>query len=197
LEREEQARILRAELEKQEDDLLNETLPKLSEEQMAKVRRIREKRALIIQQSRTKKSLGAPRLPMKFATDPNKNLTAFAEHLDSLGLDGRDVVSTIRSRSKSRVRTPDPAESRSVSRSRVGRKRTRDELESRGLSVSRSVSMSIKDPHKRTTAERLAKRARRELARDGRLGESDRHVFDVKPKHLYSGKRGIGSTDRR
>jgi len=31
----------------------------------------------------------------------------------------------------------------------------------------------------------------------GKKGEGDRWVPDLKPKHLYSGKRGIGKTDRR
>ena len=30
-----------------------------------------------------------------------------------------------------------------------------------------------------------------------RRGEADRHIPDLKPKHLFSGKRGIGKTDRR
>jgi len=28
-------------------------------------------------------------------------------------------------------------------------------------------------------------------------GDADRHVPDLKPKHLLVGKRGIGKTDRR
>lgn len=31
----------------------------------------------------------------------------------------------------------------------------------------------------------------------GHKTESDRHVYDLKPKHLYAGKRGAGKTDRR
>ena len=30
-----------------------------------------------------------------------------------------------------------------------------------------------------------------------RQGEGDRHSTAALPKHLFSGKRGIGSTDRR
>ena len=29
------------------------------------------------------------------------------------------------------------------------------------------------------------------------LGESDRHIHEKKPKHLFSGKRKQGKTDRR
>ena len=31
----------------------------------------------------------------------------------------------------------------------------------------------------------------------GKMGEADRHIYDLKPKHLYTGKRGIGKTSRR
>jgi nucleolar GTP-binding protein len=31
----------------------------------------------------------------------------------------------------------------------------------------------------------------------GQKGDADRHVYDLKPKHLNSGKRGIGSNERR
>jgi nucleolar GTP-binding protein len=37
---------------------------------------------------------------------------------------------------------------------------------------------------------------KRSLTR-GQAGDSDRHVYDWKPKHLFSGKRGIGKNDRR
>ncbi len=30
-----------------------------------------------------------------------------------------------------------------------------------------------------------------------RKGEADRHIPNLMPKHLYSGKRGNGKTDRR
>lgn len=49
----------------------------------------------------------------------------------------------------------------------------------------------------RSHAERLAKIQRRERNRMARQGEGDRHSTASLPKHLFSGKRGIGSTDRR
>jgi nucleolar GTP-binding protein len=35
------------------------------------------------------------------------------------------------------------------------------------------------------------------MNKDGRKGEADRHIYNLKPKHLYAGKRGNGKTDRR
>jgi nucleolar GTP-binding protein len=209
LEKEEVARLRRELLEKEQQP--EDDLPTLTPEQLAKVKKIREKRNIMIQHHRMKKGTNEARIPQKFGTDPSKNLDSFQKHLSDLGLNGKDVIDRIRERSRSRSRSQSRARSearsdsqvssrsRSVSGSRIGRKRSRSELDSRGLSVSRSVSQSraFKDEKQKSTAERLAKRAKREYSRDGRKGESDRHVFDLKPKHLYSGKRGIGSTDRR
>ncbi|KAG9394844.1 Nucleolar GTP-binding protein 1 [Carpediemonas membranifera] len=45
--------------------------------------------------------------------------------------------------------------------------------------------------------DRMKKHYRREIAREARKGESDRHVFDFKPKHLFSGKTSLGTRDWR
>lgn len=55
----------------------------------------------------------------------------------------------------------------------------------------------VADGSLRSQAERLEKIQRRERNRNARVGESDRHVADNMPKHLFAGKRGIGSNDRR
>ena len=41
------------------------------------------------------------------------------------------------------------------------------------------------------------KRDKKTFAMVGKAGESDRRIQEKKPKHLYSGKRGMGKTDRR
>nr|ANM86107.1 nucleolar GTP-binding protein 1 [Stygiella incarcerata] len=43
----------------------------------------------------------------------------------------------------------------------------------------------------------IAKKAERKRNRDARKGEGDRHVFDMHPKHLLSGKRKSGTNQRR
>lgn len=42
-----------------------------------------------------------------------------------------------------------------------------------------------------------AKAQKKGIAKQARKGEGDRHIFDLKPKHLFTGKRGTGKTDRR
>lgn len=43
----------------------------------------------------------------------------------------------------------------------------------------------------------MMKSSQKDMNRQGRKGESDRHVFDLKPKHLLAGKRKSGTTSRR
>lgn len=44
---------------------------------------------------------------------------------------------------------------------------------------------------------KISKKAQTPKNRDARQGEADRHIFDLKPKHLFAGKRKQGKTDRR
>lgn len=55
----------------------------------------------------------------------------------------------------------------------------------------------VNDGMLRSKAERIAKLSRRARNLDARVGESDRRIYDEMPKHLNSGKRGIGKTQRR
>lgn len=55
----------------------------------------------------------------------------------------------------------------------------------------------VNDGARRREADRLLKVQRRERNRQARQGEGDRHSTAALPKHLFSGKRGIGSNDRR
>ena len=44
---------------------------------------------------------------------------------------------------------------------------------------------------------KMAKVSQRKMNQFGKAGESDRHIGVKKPKHLFSGKRKMGKTDRR
>jgi len=154
----------------------------------------------MVQSSRLKKGTTDAVIP-RIHNTKGKSLSDFRDHLESLGLNGEDVVSRIRERSQSRSRSssrPARSASASASASRMGRKRTRSEMVSSSRSKTPGTPGSgYRDEKQYELAGRLAKRAKREMSRDGRRGESDRHVFDWKPKHLFSGKRGMGKTDRR
>jgi nucleolar GTP-binding protein len=67
-------------------------------------------------------------------------------------------------------------------------------------SQSRATS-GLRDQQMDQKAQRLQKKSQRhhlELSKvAARAGEGDRRIFVKMPKHLFSGKRGIGKTDRR
>jgi len=44
---------------------------------------------------------------------------------------------------------------------------------------------------------KMHKTSQRKMNQFGKMGESDRHIAVKKPKHLFSGKRKSGKTDRR
>jgi len=53
------------------------------------------------------------------------------------------------------------------------------------------------NPHVQAAAEIHKRKKTQRLAKLGKKGEADRFISVAKPKHLFSGKRGIGKTDRR
>jgi len=86
------------------------------------------------------------------------------------------------------------------SESRTPNKKAKMEGEENGRSQSRTPrdQSGIRDPVQRKKLKRLEKKtARKEFASSGKAGESDRRILCKKPKHLFSGKRGTGKTDRR
>ncbi|KAB0396228.1 hypothetical protein E2I00_014218 [Balaenoptera physalus] len=72
----------------------------------------------------------------------------------------------------------------------VQRKVLEDEMRSLGVDMDNKDNMVKK-------AKTMMKNAQKKMNRLGRKGEADRHVFDMKPKHLLSGKRKAGKKDRR
>ncbi|KAF4023335.1 hypothetical protein G4228_015430 [Cervus hanglu yarkandensis] len=70
------------------------------------------------------------------------------------------------------------------------RKVLEDEMRSLGVDMDDKDNMVKK-------AKMMMKNAQKKMNRLGKKGEADRHVFDMKPKHLLSGKRKAGKKDRR
>lgn len=46
-------------------------------------------------------------------------------------------------------------------------------------------------------AKKIGRKAQKAMNMEARKGEADRRVLDMKPKHLFAGKRKMGKTDRR
>jgi nucleolar GTP-binding protein len=58
-------------------------------------------------------------------------------------------------------------------------------------------SLGTLKPEVQAAAEIHKRKKTQRLAKLGKKGEADRFIAVAKPKHLFSGKRGIGKTDRR
>ncbi|XP_060104078.1 GTP-binding protein 4 [Heteronotia binoei] len=161
------------------------------DEEMAGIRQlaqqIREKKKLKILESKEKDTHG-PRLPRTAKKVQRKTLE---KEMSDLGVDMTDkneahyVTQARRSRSVTRKRKREESEPpTSVARSRSSSRTPRD------VSGLRDAKMVKK-------TKTMMKKAQKKMNRLGRKGEGDRHVFDLKPKHLFSGKRKSGTTQRR
>jgi len=183
LEREEIARLRNLdEIIKQDEMDYNKF--KLTPEQQEKVQRIREKRKLIVQESRLKRTIDKPVIPMKYNTK-GLSVSDFEEHLENLGMDPSQAAERMRSESKTRSQTR-------------GRKLERQDPEERELSKTPVPGEGFRNIKQKQLAEKLARRSIRKITKEGRLGESDRHIGNEMPRHLFSGGHsGLGTRDRR
>jgi len=193
LEREELIRLRELEAEMSQ---MNDGMFELTEEQKEKLAKIKKKKAQIMLESKRKKGMHGVGVQMgrdsqAYGHKTERTVEAFKKHLDDMGFDSTLAVEGARARSVSVNRTP----SRSVSRSqsRQGRKRTRGEYE---RSQTPKPGEGFRNLSEKLRAQSIGRNQTKKLRQDGRLGESDRHVYDWKPKHLYSGKMGF-SRDRR
>lgn len=165
------------------------------EEIRRKANLIREKRQLIRNEAKMRKSLKNRAVIPRSAL--RKKLSVMEESLDILGHDTTEI--SARARSKSR--------GRSVLRSRAATEDAMDlddpafEAKMRAKSRARSKSNrrddGVQNEAARTKAERAMKLGQRHMNRMARQGEADRHVAAAMPKHLFSGKRGMGKTQSR
>ncbi|KAL1836412.1 hypothetical protein VTJ49DRAFT_5178 [Mycothermus thermophilus] len=178
------------------------------EEVLQKAEYIREQHKLIRNEARMRKSLkNRAIIPRKLQKKP---LSQLEDHLDQLGVDteeinlrGRSEVRESRGRSVTRSRgaTADPdamdVDDAAPSGSAKERLRSLSRVRDRSVMATNRREDGVGDETARTKAERQAKLAQRKMNRMARQGEADRHISASLPKHLYSGKRTIGKTQRR
>ncbi|KAM6990238.1 GTP-binding protein 4 isoform 2-T2 [Tautogolabrus adspersus] len=162
------------------------------DEEMQEIRvlakQIREKKQLLVMGSR-EKDIHGPRMPRTATKVERKKLE---KEMGELGLDMND---------KDESHYAQQAQRRSRS---VTKKRKR-EASAPPLSKTRSQSASrpprdqsgLRDPKMARKAKKMMKNSQRDMNRQGKKGEADRHVFDLKPKHLLAGKRKSGTNDYR
>lgn len=158
------------------------------------VRKIKDKKILIKMDTSREKSAHHNRSAVERSKKPVRR-SRLQEHLEGLGMRSEDASEMV---------------DRAVQRTGVKRKRSQSAAvstarsESRGRSSSRARSVSVgptegfSDVRQKSKALELGhKRIKAVVGRNSRKGVGDRSIPNRMPKHLFSGKRGIGKTDRR
>ena len=205
LEREEEA-MAAAAAEAAGDEMEEEHLTAEEAETLAA---IRGRKAKIVADHRRKKKEGtnSAHMPRTVAgADRSRTAERMERELGAMGLDASAAAA--RMRSLSRGRTLQRKRSRSASGKEVEMdeepKKRIHSSKSRSMSRGRALSMAppeagkgIKDIIQSNKAIKMSDKAQFKMGKEARKGEADRHIPDLKPKHLFSGKRPRGSTDRR
>ncbi|XP_074560104.1 nucleolar GTP-binding protein 1 [Curcuma longa] len=215
LEELEQEEGLRLEGEAVEEDFEMDG-KELTEEEQALLAEIRRKKKLLIRKHRIKKSTAESRpvVPRKFDKDRKYTTDRMGRELSALGMDPSAAVNRARSRSLSRrgrkrdrslAGQGEEGESMDIDTEQSNKKLR---VRSRSMSASRSRTLTVapgvftpgegfRDAVQKQQALKIAKKSVRQRNKAARKGEGDRVIPNLKPKHLYSGKRGIGKTTRR
>ncbi|CAH0015537.1 unnamed protein product [Clonostachys rhizophaga] len=165
---------------------------------LAKAEQIEEQIALTRNEAKMRKTKlkNQAIIPRKLQ---KKKLSELDDALDRRGVDTTDIME--RARSKSRPR------GRSMTRSRAGTEdadamdvdstpRDRLRSKSRAPTTNRRED-GVQDEATRSKVDRLAKLHQKKMNRMARQGEGDRHTTASLTKHLVTGKRGMGKTQRR
>ncbi|GMT25171.1 hypothetical protein PFISCL1PPCAC_16468, partial [Pristionchus fissidentatus] len=162
-----------------DDDLESE-----DEELAENARLIADKEEELRFMAREKKSLNGKRLSRSVTRKRERTMDKLEETMGELGVD----INAKRMRHLQDM----AGKEHTVKKIKVG--------PSRSLSANRAESrdvQGIRDEKKRAKSRVMAKRAQKPMNQEARKGEADRRNFDLMPKHLFSGKRGSGKTDRR
>ncbi|XP_059062637.1 nucleolar GTP-binding protein 1 [Achroia grisella] len=197
-----------AELEKEEE--LREAggmyaVPKLELDQtMLEIRdlarQIRNKKAILKDESRLTKQSTKPVMPRTSrARARGRSASMLRGEMEKLGVDMTDTKEAhfTRTRSKSRGRSQSGPSGPDGSSGPVAKRARAD---SHGRSVSRPArdQQGVKDVVMQKKAKKLAHVAiAKKTKKMGLKGEADRFIGTKMPKHLFSGKRGVGKTERR
>ena len=184
----------------------------LTAEEKEALAEIRKKKSLLIQEHRMKKSTAEsrPTVPRKFDKDRKFTTKRMGRQLSAMGVDPSKAINRLRERSlstrgrkreRSTDRGHDDGDAMDMDVDQPNKK-----LRLRSTSRSRSRSRppnevvpgeGFKDSAQKSKALKLFKNSAKKRNKDARRGEADRVIPTLKPKHLFSGKRSIGKTQRR
>ncbi|EOA39232.1 hypothetical protein CARUB_v10012210mg [Capsella rubella] len=179
----------------------------LTEKEKNDLAAMRKTRALLIQNHRLKKSNAKNRatVPRKFDKDKKFTRKRMSRELSSLGLDPSSALNRARGRKRERY---DDAMDMDDEVNDHEQQKKKLCLRSKSTSFSRSRSVSrpphevlpgegIKDSLQKIKAIKIGNKSHRKRDKAARCGEADRVIPSLRPKHLFSGKRGNGKTHRR
>lgn len=158
----------------------------LTEEEQALLKEVKETKAIMIKDSRLKQRNNNAPLPRKAMADRNQP-SDLEKHLTDMGIDPSRAVSRARSVSRGRSSSRKGSKSPSVS---VGMKRNRDD-------VGFSPGEGLRDPKQKKLAMKKDRKEQNKLGKAGKKGDSDRNIVVKNTKHLLTGKRGMGTNQRR
>lgn len=202
IEKDEEAREAAA--GEEQDEMSEDELTLEEKEALAAIRK--KKKKLMAEHRRKKTTAGSKSvMPRKFDKDRAFDTTKMGRHLSSLGLDPTAAVARARSKSLSRQgRKRDRSSAMEIDTERdamdIDKPRKRLRTRSRSLShgaIEALPGEGFRDTTQKRKAVKIGKKAVKQRNKDARKGEADRVVYNLKPKHLFSGKRSIGKTDRR
>ncbi|XP_057523286.1 nucleolar GTP-binding protein 1-like [Amaranthus tricolor] len=180
----------------------------LTPEEKEALAAIRKKKSLLIQEHRLKKSTAGnnPIVPRKFDKDRKFTTERMGRQLSKLGLDPSAAIERARSKSRGRKRqrSPDMGGDEDTMDMDIEQSNKKQRTLSRSRSRSKSrppteviPGEGLKDSVQKGKAIKLAKKSLNKRNKSARRGEADRVIPNLKPKHLFSGKRSNGKTDRR
>jgi len=197
-EEEEAARAAEQGIGMMEDDLTPEEIETLGA--------IRHRKAKLVADHRRKRKAGtnAAQMPRTADAERSRTSTRMDKELSGMGLDPSAAIERARSQSRGRDLRKKRARNQSEVSKEQGSAVRKRSSKSRSMSRGRALSLAEPEPGKglrdsvqRNKAIKMNDRAQTRMGRMARKGEADRHIPDLKPKHLFSGKRPKGTTDRR
>jgi len=178
-----------AELEREEDLLIEAALEDLDDEEESKWKDAQELLAKLHKKREQKREENRLEKTRNHVPVPRRRLRQLEEIEQKVEEAGQDSAA-IRGRSATRKRKradsddeDDGATARSASRA-----------------TSRARSTDVKGLPKeedRQRAEKMRRKKQKMLEKNHKASESDRKIVTIKPKHLFSGKRGLGTKDWR
>lgn len=177
----------------------------LDEDEKMLLGEVRTRRNKLVAEHRRKKAAGNnnPVVPRKVDADRKLNTKNMKASLESMGLDATAAVERARSRSRVAKRGRSLAGDVNMDADGdVDDKKKMRTSKSRSKSVAKRVKDSdaaggFKSIDAKMRATKMADKAQRKMNKMAKAGEGDRSIQTKMPKHLFSGKRGIGKTDRR